>query len=136
MSNIFINNIPANNISANNISANNVHSGISPNNIFASSDINSSDDISGKLTYTNIMEIIPENYVINPINDWFTKYDTEWRWRFLKFNGRFVVELSYKNINNKNRRFCDKYGEWVDNVNIDHNYDKYVVEEYYVYTKI
>ena len=125
MNNIFTNNTHINNISQNNIP---------PNNIFASSDINSNEDISGKLTYTNIREIIPENYVTEPINDWFIKYDTEWRWRFLKFNGRFIVELSYKNVNN-NRVFCNKYGEWIDNVNVDHNYDQYVVETYYVYTK-
>lgn len=104
------------------------------NNIFTSPDINISEDLSGKLTYTNIIENIPENYVKEPIINWNMEYDTEWRWRFLKFNGRFVMELSYVNANSKTRVFCDKYGNWVNNVNIDYSYDKYVIETYYVYT--
>lgn len=103
-------------------------------NIFASSDIALTEDISGKLTYTNVMEIIPETYVTEPLKDWTMKYDTEWRWRFLKFNGRFVVEVSHKHANNKHRMFCDKFGQWVNNIIIDPTYDKYVVESYYVYT--
>ncbi len=104
------------------------------NNIFISSDSNN-EDISGKMTYTNIMEIIPENHVTQQIINWNITYKTEWRWKFLKFNGRHVVELSYLNSNNINERFfCDKYGQWVKNVDVDSSYDKYIVEMYYVYT--
>jgi hypothetical protein len=91
--------------------------------------------MSGKLTYTNMREIIPDGYVTKPIENWQKIYDTEWRWRFLKFNGRFIVEMSYQNLNNKHRMFCNKYGQWVNNVLVDHNYDQYVTESYYVYTK-
>ena len=93
------------------------------------------EDISGKMTYTNIMEIIPDNYVTKQIVNWSNIYKTEWRWKFLKFNGRHVIELSYVNSDNINERyFCDRYGQWVTNVEIDQTYDQYIVEIYYVYT--
>jgi hypothetical protein len=104
------------------------------NSIFTAPDAQSTDDISGKLTYTNVMEIIPENYVTKPCDNWTTKYDTEWRWRFLKFDGRFVMEVSYINKTGK-RFFCDKFGQWIDNIITESKYDKYVTETYYVYTK-
>jgi hypothetical protein len=102
--------------------------------IFASPDENITNDMAGKLTYTNMMEIIPENYVTEQIKDWTKTYKTEWRWRFLKFNGRFVVEVSYINDDNI-RVFCDRYGNWIKNVIVDDSYDKYVIETYYVYVK-
>jgi hypothetical protein len=103
------------------------------NNIFSQTENN--EDISGKLTYTNIMEIIPNNHTITQIPLWNDKYKTEWRWRFLKFNGRHIVELSYVKWNNLNNRcFINKYGQWVNNVNIDKRYDEFIVETYYVYT--
>lgn len=103
-------------------------------NIFESPDDETINNISGKLTYTNVMEIIPENYVTKQIENWKNEYSSEWRWRFLKFNGRSIVEISYINTDNI-RMFCDKYGNWIDNVIIDDKYDKYVVEVYYVYVK-
>ncbi len=105
------------------------------NNIFVSTDCNTDDNISGKMTYTNVMEIIPEGYVTERVLNWSKNYKTEWRWRFLKFNNRFVVEVSYLNsCNVLDRYYCNKYGQWINNVDADTNYDKYVVEIYYVYT--
>jgi hypothetical protein len=103
-------------------------------NIFAVPTDETMNNISGKLTYTNVMEIIPDNYVTKQIENWKNEYDSEWRWRFLKFNGRSVVEVSYVNKDNV-RMFCDKYGNWISNVIIDKKYDDYVVEAYYVYVK-
>lgn len=104
------------------------------NNIFALPDDDTINNISGKLTYTNVMEIIPDNYVTKQIENWKNEYDSEWRWRFLKFGERSVVEVSYVNKDNV-RMFCDKYGNWVNNVIIDDRYDGYVKESYYVYVK-
>lgn len=91
-------------------------------------------DISGKITYTSVIESIPENKLEKPIPEWQTKYKVEWRWRFLKDGQRHVVEISYvdkKNI--KDRLYFNKYGQWIKQ-NIGPEYDQFVVKEYYVYT--
>jgi hypothetical protein len=92
-----------------------------------------SDDISGKLTYTSILESIPENKVNNPIQNWQTKYKTEWRWRFLKFDNRHVVEISYLDRNSNVRMYFNKYGKWV-NESVAKVYNQYIDKEYYAYT--
>lgn len=91
----------------------------------------------GKLTYTDIRDNIPEGSMNKQMEEgWEIGFNTEWRWRFLKFeNERHVIEMSYLKKGNKNRVFCDKYGNWVNNVEVNNGYDSYVVEVYYLYTK-
>jgi hypothetical protein len=91
-------------------------------------------DITGKITYTSIIESIPESKSEKPISNWEQKYKVEWRWRFLKDGKRHVVEISYVNKKNiKDRLYFNKYGQWVKQ-DIGSEYDKFVVKEYYVYT--
>lgn len=89
-------------------------------------------DISGKLTYTMILESIPETKTKEKLDNWKKKYKTEWRWRFLTFNNKKVVEISYSDHRDK-RYYCDKTGNWVL-YNVSDIYDPYVTEIYYVYT--
>lgn len=101
------------------------------NNIFESCD-NNDEDINHKVTYTNIMETIPPNHTTISIPNWEKTYNTEWSWRFLKFDDRFVTEISHKQ-KNEDRKYFNKFGEWVT-IQHDPSYDKYVTEQYYVYT--
>lgn len=99
--------------------------------IFESYDVND-DNINHKVTYTNIMETIPPNHTTTPIVNWESMYNAEWSWRFLKIGDRYVTEISHKQ-KNEDRKYFNKFGEWVAIVN-DPMYDKYVTEQYYVYT--
>ena len=95
--------------------------------------INNNDGLSGKITYTNIVESIPiANRFNKPIVDWQKKYKVEWRWRFLKDKDRHVVEISKRN-KGEERLFFNKHGQWVSQ-NIGKSCDKFVTKEYYVYT--
>ena len=100
------------------------------NDIFAKND-SSSNDISGKLTYTNVYESIPQNKVTVPIPNWQSQYTTEWRWRFFNFDDRFVTEISF--VKNNVRTYFNKHGVWVQR-NVDPGYDKYVTKVYYAYS--
>ena len=92
-----------------------------------------SQDISGKVTMTNIFNLIPENSIKTPISDWKKKYQNEWLWRFLELNpNRKVVEISFMNKDSK-RMYFNRYGIWVER-EIDPLYDKYVIDQYYYYT--
>lgn len=102
------------------------------NNIFMSTN-EIQNDISGKVTYTNLMEIIPSNKLQSPLTNWKNKYKTEWRWRFLKFINKEIIEISYIKYNSDTRIYFNRYGEWVHR-NIDSIYDQYVDKEYYYYT--
>jgi hypothetical protein len=101
------------------------------NNIFVRSDIGN-DNISGKVTYTNIRESIPEDHYSESITGWPNKYGCEWRWRFLKFSGRYVIEISYKKVN-ENRKYFDAHGQWIE-AYVDPEFDHFVTEQYFVYT--
>jgi hypothetical protein len=98
-------------------------------------DIQDNDNISGKITYTNIMESIPENHYDKPLKFWNKKYSTEWKWRFLRIKNnkveRYVVEISY--TKNGKQFYFNKFGEWVES-KVDSVYDQFVEKEYYVYT--
>ncbi len=93
-------------------------------------------DINGKLTLTNVMEIIPKDSVKVPLDNWKNKYTTEWRWRFLKFpDDRLTVEISHiESKVNSNRIYFNKYGEWVLR-DITDEVDQFVTDTYYYYTK-
>jgi hypothetical protein len=90
-------------------------------------------DISNKLTYTNILQTIPPNKVTDRNIELLNNGKTEWRWRFLKFENRFVTEISYLKKDMSNRLFFNKNGQWIER-EIDPIYDEYVVETYYYYT--
>lgn len=108
------------------------------NSIFVSqNELNKDNNISGKVTYTNILELIPEDKLEVPIKNWQFQYKTEWRWRFLKINEdskiRHVVEISCTKYNSPKRVYINKFGEWVER-DVDAGYDKFVDKEYFSYT--
>ena len=110
------------------------------NNIFVPCNDLSNKDIGGKITMTNIMEIIPPGSIKEQIKDWKKIYTVEWRWRFLEFDAdgdtRKIVEISRIRYNQdeKNRLYFNRYGQWV-NRTIDPIYDKCVTSQLFFYTK-
>lgn len=102
--------------------------------IFITQDeINRSSDIAKKITYTNVMETIPENSSESPLDGWKDERKTEWRWRFMEFaNNHKTVEISYMPYNGK-RKYFNRNGEWVER-DISEIYDEYVIKEYYYYS--
>lgn len=92
-------------------------------------------DISGKITFTNVLDTIPPESVEIPLEEWSNK--TEWRWRFMKFaNERTTVEISYKPNEMKEeqaRIYFNRKGEWVKR-KVPDIYNEYVVKEYYYYS--
>ena len=108
---------------------------MSKNNIFVSqntlTDIN---DISGKITYTNIMDLIPNGNTEKKLNNWEHQYTTEWRWRFLELpEDRITIEMSFIKNDNKDRIYFNRYGQWVNRY-VDPIYDNYVTKQYYYYS--
>jgi hypothetical protein len=103
------------------------------NNIFVPHYVNLEDDISGKITYTSIIESIPNTNVSEPLDNWRDKYNIEWRWRFIEVNDRLVGEISYLTSDSNERMYFNRYGKWVHR-KISSVYDKYVKEKYYYYT--
>lgn len=89
-------------------------------------------DISGKISYTNIIETIPKERVEKQVSNWKQMYKTEWRWRFLSDKERNVVEISYIKNNSNKRIYLNKNGEWVER-DMD-NYDQFVKKVYFAYT--
>lgn len=87
------------------------------------------------LSKKEIMESIPEN-CLKVQNVDLSKTNAEWRWRFFKFPNKKneVIEMSYKQPN-KNRKYINKDGEWVER-EIGDEFDKFVISEYYHYTPI
>ncbi|GAG94663.1 unnamed protein product [marine sediment metagenome] len=81
------------------------------NNIFVQQNTDFDTDISGKITYTSIIESIPETSVKEPISDWKKKYKKEWRWRFIKLNKRLVVEISYIDNDSNERMYFNDLDE-------------------------
>lgn len=102
------------------------------NNIFLTY---SSADKSNKVTYTSLIQSIPNSKMEKPIKNWKDIYTIEFRWRFMKDSERHIVEISKLNKNNKekDRLYYNKFGEWVKR-DIPEDINKFVVKEYYVYT--
>lgn len=107
---------------------------ISQNSIFISqSELSKNQNISGKVTLTNILETIPEGYFNKPKKGWRKLKQTEWRWRFLMLpSKKLTVEISYMLYNDNNRIYFNKYGDWVHRI-VDPIYDSFVIGEYYWY---
>lgn len=103
-------------------------------NIFIPSCSNT-EDISGKITSTNILETIPKDSYETPLKDWKSTNNTrEWRWRFLEFNNKSTIEMSFLNKNSNNRQYFTKSGNWVTK-SIPAVYDDYVVKQFFYYSE-
>jgi len=96
-------------------------------------DLPGSDTVDGKLSMTNIFEVIPENATNKPLDNWRERCKSEWRWRFLKFNNKQSVEISCLHYNTDKRLYINKKGEWVHR-KVDPIFDKFVIKEFYYYT--
>jgi len=92
-------------------------------------------DVASKITKTEIIENIPKNASKQPLNNWKRNYVTEWRWRFIKANGRHIVEISQTNAATGKRTYFNKHGNWIEE-HIDASVDKFVVDQYYYYTNV
>ena len=91
-------------------------------------------DDNNKITYTDVMEAIPKNSLKISLNNWQSDYQTEWRWRFLKFNDdKKVIEISYINNKSNKRIYYNQLGKWVERY-LDPIFNQYVIEQYYYYT--
>lgn len=95
----------------------------------------SDNNISGKITYTNIMETIPSDKLESSKEGWNQLHKTEWRWRFIKLppSNKLTVEISYINHDSDKRIYFNKHGDWVER-KIPQAFDSYVVKEYYYYS--
>lgn len=92
-----------------------------------------SNNISGRITYTNIIETIPKNHYREPQENLLKTSAMEYRWRFLILpTDKFIVEISKYNIKLDQRLYFNKNGKWIERV-VDPIYDQFVVEEYYAY---
>lgn len=85
------------------------------------------------LTKCDVISSIPKNFVKKEDTE-LSKNNTEWRWRIFKFPNKKneVVEISFKKPNEK-RMYINRTGEWV-NRDINSEFNKFVVDEYYVYS--
>ena len=106
--------------------------------IFMTQSESNNNDIAGRITFTNIMNSIPENKVDKPIRNWQQKYTTEWRWRFLKLKTsddkeKDVIEISYLKKDSGKRIYFNRFGDWIE-TNVDAAYDQFVEKEYFVYS--
>ena len=90
-------------------------------------------DLSYKVSYTNIIEAIPEDKVTKRLFGWEKIFNKEYRWRILEFNNKKVAEISYMNCNGP-RVYFTKEGEWGTR-DVPCIYDSYVIEEFFYYTK-
>jgi len=90
------------------------------------------DDMSGRVTVTCVLNTIPEQAVTDRLTDWKQKMNTEWRWRFLEFDDRKTVEISYETSDSDKRLYFNKFGEWVTR-EVPIEYDKYVIKTFFYY---
>ena len=81
-----------------------------------------------------IMKSIPKD-ALKEENLELNKTHIQLRWRIFKIPNKEneIVEISYKHPI-QDRMYINKNGQWFSG-EIDKIYDKYVVEEYFVYTK-
>lgn len=92
-------------------------------------------NLSGKITYTDVLSTIPCDSINIPIkeNSWKENKQTEYRWRILEFSKeKTVAEISLLKHNSDKRIYFNKKGEWVER-NIPDIYDEYVKKEFYYY---
>ena len=104
-------------------------------NVFLKRDSDLVDSISKKVTYTSILETVPDDSTETELKDWKKLGKTEWRWRFLELDGgRSSVEISFLTSNkHKPRMYFNDSGDWVER-DVSPMYDKYVVKTLYYYS--
>lgn len=91
-------------------------------------------DISGRVTATCILNTIPPQATNEKLENWENTKETEWRWRFLEFNDKNSVEISYtKAGKDTERHYYNRYNEWVTR-EVPKEYDEYVIKVFYYYT--
>ncbi len=107
----------------------------STNSIFISqSEMNHYNGVAEKISYTNVLETIPEGSFPHRVLNWRKMKKIEWRWRFLELpNGKFTVEISRLSYDEDKRLYFNKYGRWVYR-DVDPIYDQYVKKECYCYS--
>jgi hypothetical protein len=99
------------------------------------SEINKNTNISGKITYTDMLRSIPEGSGEVQMTDWKLTKNKEWRWRFFEFNNKMYTEISNTDKNG-NISYINQYGEIVkkEQHEIGPEYDKYIKKVFYYYT--
>jgi hypothetical protein len=86
------------------------------------------------IEYNKVISSIPKDATDKPNIDLFKQGYREWRWRFLKFNEKKTVEISYRDNDDKEKRFyLNKSKKWI-NKEISLKYDKFVQITYYYYS--
>jgi len=99
--------------------------------IFLKSD--SSDIKKDVFDYKVILSTIPKESSKSPNRQLLSMGYKEWRWRFLKLHN-MVAEISYLDAHTHKRYYLNNSNKWVEkDISID--YDKYVVDSYYYYSK-
>ena len=93
----------------------------------------SSDDMSGRITATSVLNTVPKEATIEKLKDWKKIKQTKWRWRFLEFGDRRTVEISYKKAKTNRRQYYNRFGKWVER-NVPKEYDEFVSKIFYYYT--
>nr|QBK88506.1 MAG: hypothetical protein LCMiAC01_01830 [Mimivirus LCMiAC01] len=101
---------------------------------YTQNDLDKNNDISGKITYTDVHQTIPKNCVTKPMENWKDQKLIECRWRFIKLYNRNIVEISYMRYDSDERLYF-RYGEWHPII-YSSKYDKNVTEQYYFYSSI
>jgi hypothetical protein len=84
-----------------------------------------------KLDGSMIRDTIPKDSYKTPQVE-LRKNKIEWRWRFLKINGKEYVEMSSLLPNKSDRTYANQFGKWKEK-NIDPEFDQYVTEIFYYY---
>ncbi len=97
-----------------------------------SEDDSESKDISGRVTATCVLTTIPENATVDKMENWEDTMGTEWRWRFLEYDNRRTVEISFVKRESPIRKYYNRYGEWVER-DVPKEYDQHVVKTFYYY---
>jgi len=82
------------------------------------------------LSLEDIKKSIPQNALSQPDSN-LQLTRTEWRWRFFNFNGRQLIEISWKEPNT-DRVYVDNTGRWI-NYSLDKEWEKYITNAKYFY---
>ena len=86
------------------------------------------------ITFTNVIDSLPEGHTTVKNKKWREEKKIKWRWRFLKFDDKSSVEISYKYPNEKKRVYFNKNGHWVYR-DVPKIYDKFVNNTVYYYVE-
>ena len=86
------------------------------------------------VTFTNIVDNLPKGCTIIKDNKWKNKKKIKWRWRFMKFDNKSIVEISYK-YPNDNRIYFNKQGNWVHR-QVPKIYNQFVEKIVYYYVDL